>query len=452
MPKPTFKARVWAIRETASGTFELRWKVGNEPFSRTFKTKTQADGRRSQLVTAINDGVPFDEITGAPMPEVRAKADVSWYLHARDFAEMKWTDAPAKTRATIADMLATATPVLVSTRVGMPTAADLRSALYSWAFNVNRWTEEPPARVQKILTWVERQSMAMSELDDPLVMRKVLTAFARNLDGSKSSPHTVKRKRAIFNNALGYAVEARRLPGNPLSQVQWTAPKTTEAVDPAVVANPRQVRMLLAAVARQGKRGEHLKAFFGCLYHAGMRPAEVVWLRQSNCQLPASGFGLLTLSGTRPRVGSSWTDNGKPHDERGLKWRAESETRPIPIPPELVEMLREHINAHGVAPDGRLFRTNRGGLVQESGYGVVWQRARREAFAPEQVESPLATRPYDLRHAGISLWLNSGVDPAECARRAGHSIAVLLRVYAKCLDGAIEAANRRIADALNEWN
>lgn len=33
-----------------------------------------------------------------------------------------------------------------------------------------------------------------------------------------------------------------------------------------------------------------------------------------------------------------------------------------------------------------------------------------------------AKRLYDLRHAGISFWLYSGVDPAECARRAGQSL------------------------------
>ncbi|WP_371497659.1 tyrosine-type recombinase/integrase [Kitasatospora sp. NBC_00374] len=455
MPKPTFKARVWAIREkvrAGQNTYELRWRVGDTPFSSTFKSKTQADGRRAKLLTAINDGVPFDEITGLPMTEVRAKDDVSWYIHARDFTEMKWAGAPAKTRTTIADMLATATPVLVTSRLGMPSTEDVRTALYSWAFNVNRWRDAPPAKVQKVLEWVERQSIPMSHLDEPLLMRKVLTAFTLNLDGSKSSPHTVRRKRAIFHNALGYAVEARRLPHNPLHQVQWTPPATTEAVDPAVVANPKQVRRLLGKVQEQGKRGEHLKAFFGCLYHAGMRPAEAVWLRKANCHLPVSGFGLLSIDGSRPRVGSSWTDSGTPHDTRGLKWRPAKETRPIPIPPELVTALREHIDAHGVAPDGRLFRTSRGGLVQESGYGVVWKKAREKALTPEQAASPLATRPYDLRHAGISLWLNSGVDPAECARRAGHSIAVLLRVYAKCLDGATDAANRRIAEALSEWD
>jgi hypothetical protein len=48
----------------------------------------------------------------------------------------------------------------------------------------------------------------------------------------------------------------------------------------------------------------------------------------------------------------------------------------------------------------------------------------------------------------VSLWLNSGVPATEVARRAGHGVAVLLRVYAHCIDGQATAANQRIADAL----
>ncbi|MET7312817.1 integrase [Streptomyces sp. NPDC005571] len=56
-----------------------------------------------------------------------------------------------------------------------------------------------------------------------------------------------------------------------------------------------------------------------------------------------------------------------------------------------------------------------------------------------------------LRHAGISFWLYSGVDPAECARRAGQSIEVLFRHYAKFLDGLREQANRLMEQYMNEW-
>jgi integrase len=78
----------------------------------------------------------------------------------------------------------------------------------------------------------------------------------------------------------------------------------------------------------------------------------------------------------------------------------------------------------------------------------TWAAARTLALGPEQVASPLAGRPYDLRHGAVSLWLNGGVAATEVANRAGHSVEVLLRVYAKCIDGGEEAANRRIDEAL----
>jgi hypothetical protein len=62
---------------------------------------------------------------------------------------------------------------------------------------------------------------------------------------------------------------------------------------------------------------------------------------------------------------------------------------------------------------------------------------------PARYRSPLGRRPYDLRHAAVSLWLNSRVPATEVARRAGHDVAVLLKVYAHCIDGQSDAAIQR---------
>jgi integrase len=63
--------------------------------------------------------------------------------------------------------------------------------------------------------------------------------------------------------------------------------------------------------------------------------------------------------------------------------------------------------------------------------------------------SPRVVRyEHHLRHAAVSLWLNSGVPATEVARRAGHGVAVLLKIYAHCIDGQADAANKRISDAL----
>ena len=145
-------------------------------------------------------------------------------------------------------------------------------------------------------------------------------------------------------------------------------------------------------------------------------------------------------------AGAALTDSGEAFDDRGLKHRAENDTRSVPIPPELVMILREHIEEFGTAAEGRLFRTATGGMIYDTTH--TWAVARTLALTPEQVVSPLAARPYDLRHAAVSLWLNNGVAATEVANRAGHSVEVLLRVYAKCIDGGEEAANRRIDEAL----
>ena len=48
----------------------------------------------------------------------------------------------------------------------------------------------------------------------------------------------------------------------------------------------------------------------------------------------------------------------------------------------------------------------------------------------------------------MSTWLNAGVEATRVAERAGHSVAGLLRTYAKYLDGGEQAARDRVETAL----
>jgi integrase len=119
-----------------------------------------------------------------------------------------------------------------------------------------------------------------------------------------------------------------------------------------------------------------------------------------------------------------------------------------PDPPVLAAMLRMHVNAYGTAPDGRLFRGARGGPLSESVYGRAWHAARALALGPQLAAGGLARRPYDLRHAALSLWLNAGGDPAQIAARAGNSVAVLLTVYTHCIHGHDDLLNHHISRVL----
>ncbi|MFB6436794.1 hypothetical protein ACFCVY_08420 [Streptomyces sp. NPDC056411] len=89
-----------------------------------------------------------------------------------------------------------------------------------------------------------------------------------------------------------------------------------------------------------------------------------------------------------------------------------------------------------------------------SSYWRVWQEARSLAplaLPPDKVASPLAHRPYDLRHTCITNWLNVGVPVAEVARRAGNSPEVIHRRYEGCIDGHEELNNKKIEKAM-EWS
>ncbi|GAB2872559.1 tyrosine-type recombinase/integrase [Streptomyces mayteni] len=452
----TFTIKIWGIRQrTDRGqtSAELRWKVGNEPHSLTFRNVTLADNRRAQLLVAAQRGEAFDEATGLPVSELRQQQDVSWYQHARNYIQMKWQDAPASTRRTLADAMATVTPALVTDNRGTADRHTVRRALYSWAFNVHRWEEEHPEEVLKVLNWFERKSLPTSALNDRMVVRRALDGLKRNLDGSTAAASCITRKRAIFHNAVVYALDADLITENLIPRISWSLPEPVEEeVDPASVPNPELATALLKAVGEQGKRGRMLVAFFGCMYYAAARPAELLELRPSQCHLPHRGFGSLRLQKTRPRSGKSWTDNGEAHDQRGLKKRSRKAVRIVPIPPVLVAMLRWHIEAYGTTPDGRIFRTLRGGLLHESGYGEVWARARQEVLPPHEFDSDLAKRAYDLRKAALSLWLSGGMAPQTAAKRAGHSVAVLLRVYARFVKDTDDAENAKITARLAAGN
>lgn len=58
------------------------------------------------------------------------------------------------------------------------------------------------------------------------------------------------------------------------------------------------------------------------------------------------------------------------------------------------------------------------------------------------------TRAVAVVHAAVSTWLNGGIPPAKWAEWAGHSVEVLLKIYAKCLDGGAELLRQRVQAAL----
>jgi integrase len=462
----TYDARVYrteVYKGSEVTTYKVRWKVGARLWKEGFRNAAQADSFRSALLTAARKGEAFSLATGRPASWERSKADTSWYEFACGYVDVKWKQASAKYRKDIARALTAATPVMLAEARGRPDDADIRRALVRWGFNTKQ-RSDPPAEVAEVLAWIARNSNPVSALVEAATARRMLDQATGRLDGKSAAASTARRNRTILANAMDYAVELGLLETNPIRRIKWTAPKVSSQVDRRSVVNPRQARALLEAVRVQQPSGPRLVAFFAVMYYAGLRPEEAVNLGRENVILPPrvwneesqqwqdppddDDWGELHIRSATPDAGSEWTDDGSPRERRQLKHRAEGDSRIVPIHPELTRLLRDHLAHVGTADDSRLFGGVRGGELPTITYRRAWIKARQTALTAAEQASPLVRRPYDLRHACLSTWLNGGVYPTQVAEWAGHSVDVLLRIYAKCVVGQDELAKRRISQAL----
>jgi hypothetical protein len=96
---------------------------------------------------------------------------------------------------------------------------------------------------------------------------------------------------------------------------------------------------------------------------------------------------------------------------REAQYRANGDSRPVPAHPELVALLRKHLEEFGTAPDGAYSRHPRRRIADHH-LPATADRNTASRVHPAEYASPLARRPDDLWHACLlSTWLNGGVPP-----------------------------------------
>ncbi|MBA9003456.1 hypothetical protein [Thermomonospora cellulosilytica] len=88
-------------------------------------------------------------------------------------------------------------------------------------------------------------------------------------------------------------------------------------------------------------------------------------------------------------------------------------------------------------------------MIPVSSLSRVWEEARTLGLTPEQRLSPLAGRPYDLRHSGVTVRLYAGMPPKQVAQWTGHSVKVLHKTYSQVMDGFDDTWFQRIDNVLN---
>jgi hypothetical protein len=249
---------------------------------------------------------------------------------------------------------------------------------------------------------VARNTQNVDALADGELLRTVLDTITTRGDGKRMAAVTTKKYRGILHNALEYAVVRRGIAENPLTGMKWIVSRTAGEVDRRSVVNPSQARALLQVVHEQQPSGPRLVALYGAMLYCGLRLEEAVEIFEHNLKLPAqvwnseagafedppeeTDWGELYVDHVAPDVARDWTDDGARRDSRPMpKHRAEGETRgPIPVPPVQVRLFREHLEAFGVANDGRLFRGVRSDVVPGETIRKVWGRARDKVLTQKE--------------------------------------------------------------------
>lgn len=468
MDNITYDVRIYAT-DVYEGkkvtTYWVRWSVGGQRWKEPYRNSTQAESFRSSLVTASRQGEAFRMDTGRPVSWQRTANEMSWYDFACKFVDMKWGSSSASHRRDIGRALTAATFVMIPDgKPGRPEDAAIRRSL-KWGFSKTS-RDEAPRDVAEVLRWLSRNTLNVSSLANTAKAREALSAVTTKQDGKPTAGSTARRNRTNLCNAIDYAQEigALQTSANPVRALKWTPPpKSSSLVDRRSVVNSSQARALLRSVRAQKPSGPRLEAFFSTMYYSAGRPEEVINLGEDDITFPkfvknnetgewefapeSDGWGELEFKESTPDVGREWTNDGELRDRRQLKHRDEGDTRPVPMHPDLSLILWRFIQEFGTGPDGKLFYGVRGGPLPMITIRRSWKKARRDTFTERQRKSPLARRIYDIRNAAVSGWLNAGVAPTQVAEWAGHSVKVLLEIYAKCIDGQEEIAKRRMADS-----
>ena len=213
-----FDVSVYATRRRAGRRrpFEVRWRAAGRSRSKSFTTRRLADSYRAELVRAARMGLEFDPLTGEPaawnLPE---PATVTWYQEATAYAAMKWPSLAAHSRASLAESLATVTPVLTRPDAhDRPDPRELRTALYQHAFNPAR-PAGPGSAAGQILDWAQQASLPVGCLSEPAVLRTALEALtfpAGREPGSRQHHHPQTRRPARYARLRGRGRAAARQP------------------------------------------------------------------------------------------------------------------------------------------------------------------------------------------------------------------------------------------------
>ena len=451
-PRQSSRRKSWEVRWSV--TYGPKGKRQRLQRSRAFPNKALAMRFWNELQEAVDLGTRFDLATGMPAgltggSETVVRFAVRWFR--RQVADGQWA---AKTQDANRDGLV---HILRATCDADPPATALKKRRGAQSSPLNRWIRDAltttggtvPATdiaVVRAGEWLDAHSLCLDELDVATITKVVLPALRRNPDGTAASTATFNRRRATLTAMLNAAVADNVIAANPAAGLRLPrSQQVRRSLDVRTVPSLSEWQAFICAACYGSDAGRRRMAYLAAVLYTGARPGELNGLRRSDLVLPDGDgeWGEMVLSESHTTATRRSAPEGVASGP--LKHRSPGTTRVVALHPDLVALLKLHLQLWPVEAHQHVFRAATGALFGENMNRYMVRGRKRMGWVAQHPFADAVT--YTGRHGFVTLMLHGGFDPAEVAEMVGNTPTVITDYYAGVINRTRNERRRKMGEA-----
>lgn len=227
-------------------------------------------------------------------------------------------------------------------------------------------------------------------------------------------------------------------PFRGMKKVAATDPRIQKAARPVRVFTWEQMHEFARVAGTVEKEGGdqlnewrrvHAEPMIRSLTDLGLRIGELLPLHRADLDLREA---TLRVQRTVSQHGEVLQGTKNDHGEREAG-------RTVPVPPELMGMLKRMMLASPAGQTKLLFPAPRGKRWFYTSF-------TRDVWYPAQAASGLDMRPHETRHSWESLLLAAGVDASDLAETAGHTVETQTKTYRHALSRSADVIRRAVGE------
>lgn len=305
-------------------------------------------------------------------------------------------------------LVATTKQTLCAYLTGLPTTKDVletlkaKKSLQGWVGNKKKISAKTRHDYQQRI--VQDILPTLGHLPLAKVSSSHCEALVAAMETKDHSPRTMQYTLSVLKQALGHAVRDRLIGHNPAEFIE--TPTVVKA--PKVTLPTDRIRVLLESPTLPIER----KARWAVAFSTGMRPQEYLALSWDDALLTDHAIivrrALVEVTPGHWIIGPTKTKESH---------------RTIPVPPAVIELLKEHrkIQREAILKQGAAYTRNNLIFAGPTGWPWDLSAVRRQFKADCKAHQLPVVKLYATRHSHATALLGANVHPKVMQERLGHS-------------------------------